>query len=86
MFLPVAMQWNFWLTDKWSVFVEPGFALRHAFYSDAYCDPRFYSCGNRDNFYFAFFAGARFALTQHLALTMRVGHPVLLSIGLSILP
>ena len=85
-FLPVTMQWNFWLTDKWSVFGEPGVALRHAFYSDAYCDPRFYSCGGRDDFYFAFFAGGRFAITDRLALTARIGHPVPFSIGLSIFP
>src|SRR5689334_1043116 len=28
-YLPVTMQWNFWLTDKWSVFGEPGLAIRH---------------------------------------------------------
>ena len=27
--VPVAMQWNFWLTDVISVFGEPGFAIAH---------------------------------------------------------
>jgi hypothetical protein len=85
MYLPVAMQWNFWLTDRWSVFAEPGFAFRHAFFDDAYCDPRLYGCGtSRNDFYFAFYGGARFALSDRLALTMRLGHPTLLSVGLSI--
>jgi hypothetical protein len=48
MYLPVAMQWNFWLTDRWSVFAEPGFAFRHAFFDTAYCDTnRFASEANR---------------------------------------
>jgi len=32
--LPVALQWNFFLTDKWSVFGEAGLTVRHAFYRD----------------------------------------------------
>ncbi len=84
-YFPVAMQWNFWLTDRWSVFAEPGLAVRHAFYSDAYCAPGYY-CGHRDDVYFAFFAGGRFMLSEKLALTMRIGHPLLFSIGLSIFP
>jgi hypothetical protein len=85
-YLPVTLQWNFWLTERWSVFGEPGIALRHAFLSDAYCDTRFYACGNRDDFYFAFYVGGRYMLTDHLGLTMRLGHPTLFSIGLSIFP
>jgi hypothetical protein len=36
--------------------------------------------------YFAFFAGGRFALSDKLALTMRLGYPILFSLGLSIFP
>lgn len=87
MHVPVVLQWNFWLTDRWSVFAEPGVSFRHAFYSDAYCNPNLYSsCGNRDDFYFAFFAGGRFALSDKVALTMRIGHPILFSLGLSLFP
>ena len=85
-YFPVAMQWNFWLTERWSVFAEPGLAIRHAFYSDAYCDPGLYACGRRDDVYFAFFIGGRFMLSEKVALTMRLGHPILFSIGLSIFP
>jgi hypothetical protein len=84
-YLPVAMQWNFWLSDRWSVFGEPGFAFRHAFLDSSYCDSRIYNnCGSSNDFYFAFFVGARYALSDHLALTMRLGHPTLLSVGLSV--
>jgi hypothetical protein len=83
-YFPVTMQWNFWLTDKWSVFGEPGFALRHSFYSDAYCAG--YFCPSRDDIYFAFFAGGRYAVSDHLALTMRLGYPTVFSFGLSIFP
>ncbi len=82
-YFPVAMQWNFWLTDRWSVFGEPGLALRHAFYSGNYCDNALYDCNSRDTLYFLFYAGGRFAFNDHMALTMRIGHPTLLSVGLS---
>ena len=83
---PVVLQWNFWLTDRWSVFAEPGISFRHAFYSDTYCNPNFYNCGNRDDVYFAFFAGGRYALSDKVALTLRIGHPILFSLGLSLFP
>jgi hypothetical protein len=84
-YFPFTMQWNFWLTEKWSVFAEPGFAFRHSFYTDAYCAPGVY-CPAHDNFYPAFFGGGRFAVSQHLTLTMRLGYPTLFSFGLSIFP
>jgi hypothetical protein len=84
-YFPVVMQWNFWLTDKWSVFGEPGFAFRHSFYSDTYCAPGVY-CPSHDDFYPAFFVGGRFAVGGHLTLTMRLGYPTLFSFGLSIFP
>lgn len=86
--LPVTMQWNFFLTDKWSVFVEPGVTLRYAFYRS---DPNYgtycANCGDpygaRLTPYFTFFAGGRFHFTEKVALTMRLGHPIDLSIGVS---
>jgi hypothetical protein len=88
---PVAMQWNFFITDRWSVFGEPGLTIRHAFFDDvAWCqpgvyDPRFGPC-NREatSLYFTFYAGGRFHFNEKLALTMRIGHPTTFSIGLSI--
>lgn len=87
--LPVVMQWNFWLTDKWSVFGEAGVTLRHAFYRDdpyynTYCSGGFCRQGSANDFYFTFFAGGRFHFNDNLALTFRIGHPIDASIGLSI--
>lgn len=85
---PVALQWNFFLTEKWSVFGEPGLTVRRAFYRDDYyagCDVRFANCNrDRTDFFFTFYAGGRFHFNENLALTMRIGHPVDFSIGLSI--
>jgi hypothetical protein len=86
--LPVAMQWNFFLTDKWSVFGEPGLTLRYAFYrSDPYYGTYCANCGdpygNRFTPYFTFYAGGRFHFSEKVALTMRIGHPVDFSIGVS---
>lgn len=89
--LPVAMQWNFWLTEKFSVFAEPGVTLRKSFYRDdpyfnQYCDPRFTNCSSRSStdLYFTFFVGGRFHFSDNLALTLRLGHPIDFSAGLSI--
>jgi hypothetical protein len=83
--LPVTMQWNFWLTDKWSVFGEPGLTIRHSFFNDyAYCEPGFPCNVDRTSLYFTFFAGGRFHFNDKLALTMRLGHPIDFSLGLSI--
>lgn len=67
---PVALQWNFFLTDKWSVFGEGGFMLRsYGFLQDIYGD-------------FTFAAGARYHFDDKIALTMRIGYPFV-SIGVS---
>jgi hypothetical protein len=65
--VPVVMQWNFWLSRNWSVFGEPGggFYLGHA-------------TGARP----AIYGGARFHVADKLALTARVGFPAL-SVGAS---
>src|SRR5258706_13210345 len=61
--LPVVLQWNFWLTEKWSVFGEPGLTITHAFFSAALCrpthDPPFGPCyPNATQPLFPVFAGA----------------------------
>lgn len=67
-YLPVVMQWNFFLTRRWSVFGEPGL---FAYFGDGF--------GVRP---FAFFAGGRYHFTDNVALTLRVGYPTL-SVGAS---
>ena len=68
--LPVAMQWNFWLTTHWSVFGEPGLAL----------------AVNRENdrslLHPIFNAGGRYHFTDKIALTLRIGYPSI-SVGAS---
>ena len=67
---PVAMQWNFFLTRKWSVFGEVGAIVRSdGFYRDLWLDP-------------ALWVGGRYHFNDKIALTMRAGVPWL-SIGVS---
>jgi hypothetical protein len=68
--VPVVMQWNFWLSRNWSVFGEPGGLL----------DFR----GSKTRALPALYAGGRFHFTEHITLTMRVGHPTA-SVGVSFL-
>lgn len=68
--LPVAMQWNFWLTTHWSVFGEPGLAVAVN------------TLGNRTPIEPIFMAGGRFHFNDRVALTMRIGYPSL-SVGVS---
>ena len=79
---PVTMQWNFWLTDKWSVFGEPGVVLRST--SGDACDRR-WGCRETDSaLWWAFYAGARYHFSDSMSLTMRAGYPTGISVGLSI--
>jgi len=78
LYFPVALQWNFWLTDSWSVFGEPGFAFRQV------ADCGEFGCPNKSRFYGAFYAGARYHFSDTLALTLRAGYPTGFSVGLSI--
>ena len=61
-FVPVVMQWNFWLHRQWSVFGEPGLALSHRSGGDFGVSP-------------VFGAGGRFHFNDNLALTLRLGYP-----------
>ncbi len=70
LYLPVVMQWNFWLHRKWSVFGEPGVGLHLAEFDDVDFDP------------FILFLGGRFHPTENIAITARIGYPTF-SIGAS---
>jgi hypothetical protein len=61
LFLPVAMQWNFWLSTHWSVFGEPGIGF--AFH--------------KDMVHPILMAGGRYNFSDKIALTMRVGYPAI---------
>jgi hypothetical protein len=71
LYVPVVLQWNFWLHRQWSVFGEPGIALRY----------------RSDDFGFnplVLYLGGRFHFTENLTLTMRIGYPTF-SAGVSFL-
>ncbi len=74
LYLPVVMQWNFWLSRNWSVFGEPGLSLRYASRGDdkLSLDP------------FVIFVGGRFHFSDRVTLTMRAGYPTF-SVGASFL-
>lgn len=65
--VPVVMQWNFWLTDSWSVFGEPG----GGFY-----------LGNSTGARPTLSAGGRYHFSNTLALTLRLGYPAI-TVGVS---
>ena len=68
--LPVAMQWNFWLSTHWSVFGEPGLVFA------ANRDP------GRALLHPGFWVGGRYHFNDKISLTMRLGYPAF-SIGAS---
>ena len=67
--VPIVMQWNFWLSDNWSVFGEPGFG--------------FY-LGNATGVRGVGAVGVRLHFNDTIALTLRAGYPAF-SAGLSFL-
>ena len=69
-FLPVAMQWNFWLTNHWSVFGEPGIGIAVNKHADA------------DTVSPLLMVGGRYHFNDKVSLTMRIGYPAF-SIGAS---
>ncbi len=74
--LPVVMQWNFWLSRNWSVFGEPGLAFRVGERLSGKHDDHLGVLG--------LWVGGRFHFTDRVALTMRVGRPTF-SVGVSFL-
>lgn len=70
--LPVVMQWNFFLSRQWSVFGEPGLAVRYTSFPGDHSlqvDPQFY-------------AGGRWHFSDQMTLTLRLGYPTF-SVGVS---
>ena len=77
--IPVVMQWNFWLHPRWSVFGEPGIQLhlRTHLGDDFVFDA------------FTIYGGGRFHFNDSIALTLRLGAPILhdnvITVGVSFL-
>jgi len=91
--VPVVMQWNFFLSTHWSVFGEPGLAIAFNSYGTCvdFVDNRgnLVACGNRPSTVgvnpFVLFVGGRYHFSETTALTMRLGWPYW-SIGVSFMP
>lgn len=71
--LPVVMQWNFFLSRNWSVFGEPGVALNY----HAWDAPEPLGIAP-----FILFIGGRYHFSEKITLTMRIGYPAV-SVGAS---
>ena len=72
LWFPVVMQWNFFLSREWSVFGEPGLALRYQSEPGDHLvtiDPQFY-------------VGGRWHFSDQMTLTTRLGYPTF-SVGVS---
>ncbi len=70
--IPIVMQWNFWVSEHWSVFGEPGIALRlRDDFHDTDPDLTLYG-------------GARWNFAPRVTLTMRIGYPAF-ALGFSFL-
>jgi hypothetical protein len=72
LWIPVVMQWNFFLSRQWSVFGEPGLAVRYQSFPgvrDLNIDPQLY-------------VGGRWHFSDQMTLTMRLGYPTF-SVGVS---
>lgn len=64
---PVAMQWNFWLTQHWSVFGEPGFVISFPMSTPRGAEPVYLSP--------ALAVGGRYNFNDHITFTVRLGYP-----------
>jgi hypothetical protein len=84
LFFPIVMQWNFFVAEKWSVFGEPGLIVYHGFFDYCYGAAPGSGCVNPTStgVDFAFYAGGRYHVSDHVALVMRIGYPTF-SFGVS---
>lgn len=81
LFLPVAMQWNFFVARKWSVAAEPGVTPWFGLYDyGRYCAGA--GCHDWAIWPSLSFVG-RYHFSDGVALTMRLGFPEFFNIGVS---
>jgi hypothetical protein len=75
--VPIALQWNFFVSEAVSLFPELGLGFRDAIRSDNLCNVP--GCDDTDlEVHLALWFGARFMVADRIALTMRLGTPSLL--------
>jgi hypothetical protein len=83
--IPVVMQWNFYVSQHWSVFGEPGLVIFHGFFDDC---PFQNGCPGRPretSVEPALYLGGRYHFNDKMSLTMRIGFPSI-SVGISFFP
>ncbi|HMA95913.1 MAG TPA: hypothetical protein VKP30_24665 [Polyangiaceae bacterium] len=77
--LPVALQWNFYITDIITVFGEPGLAIRSTWWDYDYrvnCPAGVCHGDRRDTYPELYMAGgAKFMFGRTIGLTVRLGYP-----------
>jgi hypothetical protein len=77
---PVALQWNFFFTHKWSAFGEGGLFLYKGWVSDDLCHGLgAVGCSEPSDFGALpmFAVGGRYHLTDDVSLVLRVGYPTI---------
>jgi hypothetical protein len=87
---PVALQWNFYITDLITVYGEPGLYLRHYWWSRDYpsggCPDGRCSWDDSETFAWMYFrSGAKFMFGKNAGLNVAIGYPQGFTIGASIL-
>jgi len=81
---PVVLQWNFYVSHQWSVFGEPGLFLYHQFFSSgAACPGPACPSVSQTSVLPALYVGARYPFNDRISLTMRIGYPTTINVGLS---
>jgi len=81
-YVPLAVQWGFWLGKLVSIYVEPQLIYRYALYNEACTTPGIV-CTPGTTILPGGQAGIRFRLFDHFAIVVRAGYPQVASIGLS---
>jgi len=81
--IPIVMQWNFFVHERWSVFGEPGLAIYHGVFPD--CAGPGCVFPTENSLLPALYLGARYHMSEGVALTMRIGYPAF-SVGVSFFP
>jgi hypothetical protein len=74
--VPVVLQWNFWVTQHWSVFGEPGVAISFPMSAPQGAEPVYLSP--------ALFVGVHYNFNDHVTFVARLGYPMS-TIGVSFL-
>lgn len=65
---PIALQWNFWLTQHWSVFGEPGIVIEFPMSTPNSNAEPIYVAPSLD-------VGGRYNFNDHITFTVRLGYP-----------